>query len=432
MNRVRNLPIDSGRLWDDLMKLAEITDLDRPYTRRSFSQRFLEGRAWLARRFADAGLSVAIDQAGNLTGRLPGSEPDSKTIMIGSHSDTVPSGGRFDGAAGVIAALEIVRSLRESGAPLRHSIEIVDFLAEEPSEYGLSCIGSRGMSGKLSAEMKAYTNGAGERLDAGIARMGGDAAVLDKPMRKDIAAFFELHIEQGIVLEQRRVDVGIVTGIVGITRIEIVFSGSADHAGTTPMELRRDASLAAAATITAIAEQARRIAERREGHFVATTGFLEMAPNAANVVPKEVRMIVDARSEKRKAMDEFVRALDLLTLDAAKNAGVERARFVRLSDTMPVGCDERLRGLLDQSAQTLGLRAMALASGAGHDAAFVAELAPVGMVFIPCKDGKSHTPEEWAEPEAIAAGAAVILEAVRRLDACSALPEEGSSPSGNT
>jgi len=428
MNAPRNLPVDARRLWDDLMALAEITDPVRPYTRRSFSPRFLEGRAWLAKRFAAAGLAVSIDAAGNLIGRLAGSEPDAKTIMIGSHSDTVPSGGRFDGTAGVIAALEIVRSLRESGVPLRHAVEVVDFLAEEPSEYGLSCVGSRGMSGKLSAEMKAYTNGSGERLDAAIGRVGGNASVLDKPMRNDIAAFFELHIEQGIVLEQRGIDIGIVTGIVGITRLEIVFSGSADHAGTTPMNLRRDAIVAAAETAAAIAAEARGIAGRGDGHFVATTGVLEVAPNAANVVPREARMIVDVRAEKCEAMEQFVEILDGLSLDAAKRARVERSRFARLSDTMPVPCDEALRDQLDRSAQSLGLSAMPLASGAGHDAAFVASLAPAAMVFVPCKEGKSHTPEEWAEPEAIAAGAAVILDAVRRFDGESPARKIAESP----
>lgn len=417
MNSTRNLPVDVGRLWDDLMKLAEFTDPDQPYTRRSFSQRFLEGRDWLSQRFKAAGLVVTLDPAGNLIGRLPGRDPNAGTIMIGSHSDTVPSGGRFDGIAGVIAALEVVRALHEIGASLRHSIEVVDFLAEEPSEYGLSCVGSRGMAGKLSSEMKAYTNAAGERLDTAIARMGGNASLLTKQMRMDVAAFFELHIEQGIVLERSRTDVGVVTGIVGITRLEVVFSGAADHAGTTPMNLRKDASLAAAATVTRVALLARKFAGRGEGHFVATTGFVEIVPNAANVVPKEVRMIIDARSERRDAMEEFVALLDDFTLAAAKEENVERLRFSRLSDTMPVACNERLRGLLDQGAQSLELKSMPIASGAGHDAAFIAHIAPAAMVFVPCKDGKSHSPEEWAEPEAIAAGAAVILEAVRRFDA---------------
>ncbi|MGE0605152.1 MAG: hydantoinase/carbamoylase family amidase, partial [Xanthobacteraceae bacterium] len=285
------------------------------------------------------------------------------------------------------------------------------------SEYGLSCVGSRGLSGKLSADMKGYTNAGGERLDEAIARVGGNAAALDGPMRDDIAAFFELHIEQGIVLEQSSMDIGIVSGIVGITRIEIVFSGSADHAGTTPMHLRRDASLAAADIISAIGREAQRLAGRGEGHFVATTGVIEVLPNAANVVPREVRLIVDARSEKRETMEEFVRFVDASTQQVAQQARVERTRFARLSDTMPVACDERLRRMLGESAQALGFSVMPLASGAGHDAAFMAQIAPAAMIFIPCKDGKSHTPEEWAEPEAIAAGAAVIFAAVQRFDA---------------
>ncbi|MBX3513914.1 MAG: Zn-dependent hydrolase [Xanthobacteraceae bacterium] len=417
MAAIRNLPVDGRRLWDDLMRLAEITDPGEPYTRRSFSPRFLQGRSWLAERFQDAGLTVSIDPAGNLIGRLAGSEAGAKTIVIGSHSDTVPSGGRFDGAAGVITALEIVRAMRESSFHPRHNIEVVDFLAEEPSEYGLSCVGSRGLSGKLSADMKGYTNAGGERLDEAIARVGGNAAALDGPMRDDIAAFFELHIEQGIVLEQSSMDIGIVSGIVGITRIEIVFSGSADHAGTTPMHLRRDASLAAADIISAIGREAQRLAGRGEGHFVATTGVIEVLPNAANVVPREVRLIVDARSEKRETMEEFVRFVDVSTQQVAQQARVERTRFARLSDTVPVACDERLRRMLGESAQALGFSVMPLASGAGHDAAFMAQIAPAAMIFIPCKDGKSHTPEEWAEPEAIAAGAAVIFAAVQRFDA---------------
>jgi N-carbamoyl-L-amino-acid hydrolase len=416
MNARKTLPVDGVRLWNDLMALAEITDPDRPYTRRSFSPRFLEGRDWLAQRFADAGLAVSIDAAGNLIGRLNGADARARTIMIGSHSDTVPSGGRFDGAAGVIAALEIARSLTQSGQKLRHALEVVDFLAEEPSEYGLSCVGSRAMSGKLNAEMRGYSNSDGERLDAAIERMGGKPAALVKKLRDDVAAFFELHIEQGIVLEKNASDVGIVTGIVGITRVEIIFSGAAAHVGTTPMELRRDALAAAAETAVFVARRASELARGGCGHFVATTGVLDVVPNAANIVPKEARMIVDARAEKRDVMQSFLQALDRESAAVATRYRVERTGYKLLSDTMPVLCDPNLRGLLDESAHSLGLRAMPLASGAGHDAAFMAELAPMAMVFVPCKDGKSHTPEEWAEPDAIAAGAAVMLEAVRRFD----------------
>src|SRR5258708_26331485 len=241
-----NLPVDADRLWADVMALAEIADTARPYTRRSFTALFLEGRAWLAQKFVEAGLTMRIDTAGNLIGRLEGKNPALGVIAIGSHSDTVPSGGRFDGIAGVAAGLEIVRALRDSGIRLEHSIEIIDFLAEEPSEYGLSCVGSRGMTGLLDGRMLALTEPGGETLRDALGRVGGDPDRLEEAKRDDIKAFLELHIEQGIVLESQSLDVGIVTSIVGIRRIEVVFQGEADHAGTTPLGLRHDALVAAA------------------------------------------------------------------------------------------------------------------------------------------------------------------------------------------
>jgi len=201
-------PIDGARLWDDVMALAAITDPAQPYTRRSFSPLFIEGRAWVRRRFEEAGLAVRLDAGGNLIGRLAGSDPARGTIMLGSHSDTVPAGGRFDGIAGVIAALEAVRSL--GSVQLRHPVEVVDFLAEEPSDYGLSCVGSRAMSDRLEADTLSYTNANGERLADAIDRIGGAVARLEEARRNDIAGYFELHIEQGVVLESRRIDFGVV------------------------------------------------------------------------------------------------------------------------------------------------------------------------------------------------------------------------------
>ncbi|HWV54680.1 Zn-dependent hydrolase [Pseudorhodoplanes sp.] len=411
-----NLPIDGRRLWDDLMHLAEITDPGKPYTRRSFSPLFDEGRLWLRQRFEAAGLETRIDAAGNLIGRRAGSEPAAGTIMIGSHSDTVPSGGRFDGTAGVLAALEIARSIAQSGTALRHNLEVIDFLAEEPSEFGLSCIGSRGMAGVMEERMLAYTDPSGEVLSHAIDRVGGNVSALATARRDDIKAFFELHIEQGLVLQDGKIDVGIVTAIVGITRIEVVFKGSADHAGTTPMHLRRDAFTPAAKTAVFVDRVARELVARNAGLFVATIGIASVAPGASNVVPQEARIIIDARSENRALMDEFLARLDTETAAFAKESRTERAVFARLSDTNPTACDAGLRELLRDSARALGFSSTDIASGAGHDAAFVARIAPSAMVFIPCRDGKSHAPEEWAEPDALAAGTAVIAEAVLRFD----------------
>jgi len=411
-----NLPIDGRRLWDDLMQLAEITEPGKPYTRRSFSPLFDEGRVWLRNRFEAAGLKTRIDAAGNLIGRREGSDKSARTIMIGSHSDTVPSGGRFDGPAGVLAALEIARSLSDRGLTLRHAIEVVDFLAEEPSEFGLSCIGSRGMAGVLDDGMLKYTEPGGEVLAHAIDRVGGRVSALPSAKRKDIAAFFELHIEQGLVLQDSKTDVGVVSAIVGITRVEIVFRGSADHAGTTPMRLRRDAFTPAAKTAVFVDRAAREMVARNAGLFVATIGIVSVSPGASNVVPQEARIVIDARSENRALMDEFLARLEIETLALAKESRTERAVMTRLSDTNPTSCDPALRQLLRDSADTLGFSHIDIASGAGHDSAFVARIAPAAMLFIPCRDGKSHAPEEWAEPDAIAAGTAVIAEAVLRFD----------------
>ncbi|MGP0089229.1 MAG: Zn-dependent hydrolase [Xanthobacteraceae bacterium] len=410
------LPLDADRLWGDVMSLAAITDPQRPYTRRSFSPRFLEGRAWLARRFAEAGLAVRIDAAGNLIGRRAGRQPARAVIVVGSHSDTVPSGGRFDGIAGLAAGLEIARALEDASEQLDHAIEVIDFLAEEPSEYGLSCVGSRGMTGALEPPMLDLTEPGGERLRDALRRVGGNPDRIGEARRDDICAFLELHIEQGPVLESRGIDVGLVTSIVGIRRIEIVFTGAADHAGTAPMELRRDALVAAAATVSTVRRMAEEMAAAGRGYFVATVGILEAQPGASNVVPGRSRLVIDVRTTDPALTEHFVAAIDADSARQAAAARVERTRFAILSDGPPVACDPALREALRRGAQALNLSAIELASGAGHDAAFMARICPAAMVFIPCRAGKSHAPEEWADRDAIAAGGAVVLQAIRQID----------------
>jgi N-carbamoyl-L-amino-acid hydrolase len=412
-----NPRIDGERLWADLMALGAITEPDRPYTRRSFSPLFQQGRLWLTQCMREAGLVTQIDAAGNLIGRRAGGTAASRTIVVGSHSDSVPSGGRFDGMAGVIGGIAIARALVASGAALGHTLEIIDFLAEEPNEFGLSCIGSRALSGALTEEQLALCNPQRETLAAAIARVGGDPARIAAARRSDIRAAFELHIEQGPVLEAQGIAIGLVTAIVGITRVEIEFRGTAGHAGTTPMNARRDPLIAAARLIGWVSSQARELAARERGHFVATVGIIEALPGASNVIAKSARLVIDARSETPQLMEEFRSALDAESAAAAAAAHVERSRFSVLSDTRAALCDPQLREALRQSADMLGLSSRAMASGAGHDMAFMAGIAPAAMVFIPCKGGRSHTPEEWASAEDLAAGTQVILEAIRKIDA---------------
>jgi N-carbamoyl-L-amino-acid hydrolase len=410
-----NLPIDADRLWADVMSLAQITDPARPYTRRSFTKLFLDGRAWLERQFWEAGLTTRVDAAGNLIGRVEGRNPVLGTIAIGSHSDTVPSGGRFDGIAGVVTGLEIARALR-AGVHLDHSLEIIDFLAEEPSEYGLSCVGSRGMTGALGDRMLKLTEPGGETLGDAMRRVGGDPDGLLQTRRTDIKAFLELHIEQGRVLESKSLDVGIVTSIVGIRRIEIVFEGQADHAGTTPLELRQDALLAAARTALEVREIAKRLDGRDGEYFVATVGILDVQPSASNVVPGRCRVVVDIRSTSQTLKDNFEEALEHESAEAAREARVERSVFTMLSDGPSVTCDVLLQAALRGAANRLGLKETAIPSGAGHDAAFMSRICRSGMVFVPSCAGISHSPEEWTNKDALAMGASVLLEAVTSLD----------------
>ena len=270
--------------------------------------------------------------------------------MIGSHSDSVPSGGRFDGMAGVIAGLAIARTLAEQNIRLRHSLEIVDFLAEEPSEFRLSCIGSRGITGNLSVADLALRNENQETLGDALLRMGGRPTELKAARRTDLHAAFELHIEQGPVLEAEALDIGIVSAIVGITRLEIQFFGTAGHAGTTPMTHRRDPLLAAAHLVGWVRRCAEAMAARTQGHFVATVGVIEALPGATNVIPKSARIVVDARSEDPRLTAEFCQAIEAESLLAAAAANVERAAFTVQSSTAPAACDPALQRLFGISA----------------------------------------------------------------------------------
>ncbi|HEY3852232.1 MAG TPA: Zn-dependent hydrolase [Steroidobacteraceae bacterium] len=414
--------IDSGGLWADLMALGAITEPSRPYTRRAFSPLFDEGRAWLTGRMREAGLATHVDAAGNLIGRRGGKQPSLPAIVVGSHSDSVPSGGRFDGMAGVVAGVAIARALGEHGIELEHPLEVIDFLAEEPNEFGLSCVGSRGITGCLTAEQLTLKNPKNETLAAAVARVGGDPAKLPMAPRRDIAAALELHIEQGPVLEREGIDIGVVTAIVGITRLEVEFQGRAGHAGTTPMRGRRDPLIAAARLVVWVHETALELAAAGRGHFVATVGIIEALPGGSNVIPRSARMVIDARSEDRQLMTEFREMLDAESRSVAEAANVERSKLTCLSDNLPAACDAHLQAVLNKSATTLALSAKSMASGAGHDMAFISQVAPAAMVFIPCKDGRSHTPEEWATAEAMSAGTEVLFEAILEVDRATTSP----------
>jgi len=404
-----NLDASATDIGADIDALARITDPDRPWTRRAFSPRFDEGRDYLQRRFLDEGLQVSTDAGGNLIGRREGSDPQAGTIMLGSHSDTVPDGGRFDGVAGVVVALEVARILSRRGVALRHNLAVVDFLAEEVSIFGVSCIGSRAMAGVLPQDWLGRTS-EGRDLATAIRDVGGAPQDLEGPLCDDLRAFLELHIEQGPVLEREKTALGVVTAIVGISRVEIEISGRPDHAGTTPMGLRADALAAAARLVSEIERRATALSSG-PGHFTATVGEFAISPNAANVVPARVRMLVDIRAERVEDKEAFLSWLTGLKADTGNTID---ARLI--SDNPGVRMDEGLQDMVAEAASRLDTPYRKMVSGAGHDAAFLTRLCPSVMVFVPCRGGRSHCPEEWAETVDLALAAEVLANTVMELD----------------
>lgn len=405
------------RYWDALMELGTITDEALPYTRRSFGETFLKGRQWITARMEQLGMAVHVDAAGNLVGRLEGADKNSGVIAVGSHSDTVPGGGRFDGVAGVVAGLECVASLQERNIKLKHTLEVIDFLAEEPSEWGQSCIGSRGMSGYLSDDiLRSAHPQTGEQLADAIVRMGGKPDNLVK--RDDIKAFFEIHIEQGCVLENEAMPIGVVSGIVGIIRVRLAFRGQAAHAGTTPMNMRSDALLAAAQTACDIRQCAAQMASETPEHYVvATCGQFNVKPNASNVVPGFAEISVEMRSDHRPSMEALHKQLEQIAARAADTYQVTLLSCDTVTDTQPVVCAPALMAHIRDASDSLGLPYKVMPSGAGHDAAFLSHISPSAMIFVPSKEGKSHCAHEWTSAEELGQGVSVLIDAIERFDA---------------
>lgn len=404
---------NAGRMQAAIETLAQLTTPEQPYTRRSFTPLYRQGREQVARWMREAGLEVSLDQAANLIGRRPGSDSGLAPIVIGSHTDTVPGGGRFDGIIGVVAAIEIARRLNEEGMTLNHPLEIIDYLAEEPSEFGLSTIGSRALAGALSPEHLRLTDPTGRTLAEGIAQMGGDPERLGEVQRAPgaFALSLELHIEQGPVLEEAQIPIGVVTGLVGIQRAQIVLNGEANHAGTTPMRLRRDALTGAAEVMLAL----ERLCQATDGQAVGTVGKISTAPNASNVIAEQVELIAEWRSVDPALLTNLAARFEEQVRDIAARRGLHLS-YHMLSDTEPVLIPQQVQRLLLQAAEALGLPTHLLPSGAGHDTNHLAVLALAGMVFIPSRGGRSHCPEEWSNIEAIAQGTHVLGQALLTFD----------------
>lgn len=400
------------RLKAGLQDISKLVDSDMPgWSRPVFSDPYSASRSWIARRMSEAGLHVDVDAAGNIIGTRRGTSGGSP-IMTGSHTDTVRGGGRFDGIVGVLAAIEVARILREKGELLKHNLVIVDFLGEEANDYGVSCLGSRALAGKLSADHMNFTNGHDMTLGRQFERCGlNPSAALKSRWAGNVHAFLELHVEQGPILESRGLVIGVVTAIAGIERLTARFAGRADHAGTMPMRERCDALAAAAEAVLTIEREGC----SASGHGVTTTGRLESSPGSFNVIPDRAQLWAEMRSVDRGWLQGArARLINDIVRDAERRGvGVD---LEWLNDQDPVPTPESMQDLISRTVDEQGFEWAAVPSGAGHDSAHMPALGPVGMIFIPSRGGRSHCPEEWTDMEDIGVGMRILCHAIINAD----------------
>ncbi len=403
------LHCDPQRLEQNLLTLGEIgrDPVTGGVNRTAFSPADLEARRWFISRLEQAGLTVRIDAIGNIIGRLEGRNPRAQTLVIGSHLDSVPQGGRFDGALGVMIGLEIVHCLRDMGIVLDHPLEIVSFSDEEG---GL--LGSRGWIGTLTEE-DLETVYSGRPLHQALRELGLDPEAVEEARRRpgEIAAYLEVHIEQGRVLEREGLQVGIVEGIVALDEYEITVHGTANHAGTTRIADRDDPMAAAARMIAAVRDEVM----TQGGDLVATVGVVNTVPGASNVIPSEVRFTLDIRDPSRIVLERAVANLHRAFDTFAAEEGVTVAWRTR--HAIPAApADPVVITALREAVEDYGYRWRMLPSGAGHDAQSVARIAPMGMLFAPSVGGLSHTPVEFTRTADAACCADVLLQALLLLD----------------
>ena len=400
--------IDATRLHDSLDQMATIgATPGGGVTRLALTDEDQAARDLLRSWLEAAGLAVRVDDVGNMTGRRPGGE-DGPAVILASHLDSVREGGRFDGALGVLAALEVVRTLNDRGIATRRPIEVVNWTNEEGVRFEPAMLCSGAVSGRFD---RPYVYGRvdrdGRRLEDELRRIGYLGAAADRP--RPGVAYLELHIEQGPVLEAEGCPVGIVPGIVGITWLDVRLSGRADHAGPSPMGLRRDALAAAARLVSGVEAMA-----RETDDAVATVGRLVVEPNSINTIPGRVTMSVDLRHPSAATLDALAARFENLAAEVQGMSGVEIA-VDRFWTSEPTPFDAGVLAVVQDACDDLGVPAGRLWSRAGHDAKYAQDLCPAAMIFVRSRDGLSHNEGEYSAPEDIEAGAQVLLGAAVRL-----------------
>jgi hydantoinase/carbamoylase family amidase len=402
--------VNEERLHDDLVALGEIGwEAERGLARTTFSPAHLAARAWFLERARAAGLETRVDSAANHSAILPG-PPGSRTLLMGSHLDSVPGGGRYDGALGVLCALEALRAIKDAGLELPVTLEAIDFTDEEGTLVAM--LGSCAVAGTLTREMLATPRSGRERLLFELARVGLSEQGLRGARRdpRSLVAYVELHVEQGPVLQRGAVDIGVVTAVRGNTSFEVTLTGEARHAGTTPFENRRDAGRGAAMVALAVWE----VTDREFPGCVANVGDVQLDPGAFNVVPGRARVRLECRSADPDELDRLAAAiLERITM-VADECRLE-VEIDRVGHSAPAATDAEVRAAIRTAASTLGLSYIEMPSGAGHDAQILAGVMPSGMVFVPSVGGISHDPSEYSHWQDCVNGANVLLAAALEL-----------------
>lgn len=406
--------ISSKRIQNDLSAINQYGALSNGgVTRLALSEEDMKARAYLIRVMEEAGLEVRVDAAGNTFGRKPGLL-DLSPVLIGSHLDSVPDGGLYDGTAGVIAALEAVRALQEADIQTKRPIEVVNFTAEESSRFYTATIGTKLITGNIkNNDTKKLIDKDGVSLYEALSEQGFEPEDLETAQiqKGDYHAFIELHIEQGRVLESYNTRIGIVEAIAAPTRFKVKVLGRQDHSGNTPMEMRCDALAAASELILAIEEIARDLAGK---HTVATVGYIEAVPGVMNVIPGEANFLLDIRDINDQDKAKAVRAFFRKVKEIEQKRGVQ-VDCKSITDDKAVTLSPKIVDIIKDSAEKSGYSPRVMHSGAGHDAMNLVPYTDVGMIFIPSKDGISHSIEEYSSLKDITAGAKVIANSIFKL-----------------
>jgi N-carbamoyl-L-amino-acid hydrolase len=411
-----NLWIDQQRLQAEIDELAQITEAEPPVvTRIVFSAADLRARAWFAAKCKEAGLELRADAVGNTFARWQGSNLAAPAVGTGSHIDAIPNAGKFDGVVGVIGGLEAIRALQRANFRPKYSIELLLFTSEEPTRFGIGCLGSRLLSGTLSPQLAAQltdSNGDSLEIVRHAAGFTGDLASA-LMLATHYKAFVELHIEQGPILEQQKIPLGIVQKIAAPASAKILVEGSGGHAGALLMPERKDALCAASELILAVESAA---CATGAPDTVATVGICEVFPGAVNSIPSRVRLSLDVRDTDLARRDAVMQKIAQISEEIASKRGVS-IRSDLLNADPPADCAPLVTRALAEACRRQGFPFLEMVSRAYHDSLFMSRIAPTAMLFIPCRNGWSHRPDEYAAPEDVARGALVLADTLARLAA---------------